>query len=89
MLIDNTTAVATIDHMGTSHSWECNLAVKLVWTLCVDNGIWLSAAHIHGVSITQADMESRQAIGYTEWALLDPSIFAKAVKLRRPKLHLI
>ena len=79
MHIDNTTAVATINHMGTSHSRECNLAVRFVWTWCVDNNVWLSAAHIPGVSNTQADKESRQAVGSTEWAL-DPSCFAKAVR---------
>ena len=80
--IDNTTAVATINHMGTSHSRECNLAVRLVWTWCVDNNVWLSAAHIPGVSNTPADKESRQAVGSTEWAL-DPSCFAKAVRKAR------
>ncbi len=79
VLIDNTTAVATINNMGTSRSRECNLAGRLVWTWCVDNGIWLSAAHIPSVSNIQADKESRQAIGSTEWAL-NPSIFAKAVR---------
>ncbi len=52
VLIDNTTAVATINHMGTSHSRQCNSAVRLVWTWCVDNNVWLSAAHIPGVSNT-------------------------------------
>ena len=79
VFIDNTTAVATINHMGTSHSKACNSAGRLVWDWCVSNGIWLSAAHIPGVSNTLADKESRQALGSTEWAL-DRSCFAQAVQ---------
>jgi hypothetical protein len=79
VFIDNTTAVATINHMGTSHSKACNSAGRLVWDWCVSNGIWLSAAHIPGVFNTLADKESRQALGSSEWAL-DPICFARPVQ---------
>ena len=79
VFIDNTTAVATINHMGTSHSKACNSAGRLVWDWCVSNGIWLSAAHIPGVFNTLADKECRQALGSSEWAL-DPICFARAVQ---------
>ena len=79
MLIDNTTAVATLNHMGTSHSRDCNSGCRLVWAWCVSNGIWLSAAHIPGASNILADKESRQTLGSCEWAL-DPSIFAQVVQ---------
>ena len=83
VFIDNTTAVATINHMGTgSHSKTCNSAGKLFWDWCVSNGILLSAAHIPGVSNTLSDKESRQALGSSEWAL-DPSCFARAVQKAR------
>ena len=29
--IDNTTAIAVINHMGTSHSWDCNNLAKRIW----------------------------------------------------------
>ena len=79
VLIDNTTAVATINHMGTSHSRKCNLVNWLVWDWCVCNSIWLSAAHIPGVSNTLADKESMQALSSSEWAL-DSECFAWAVQ---------
>ena len=79
VLIDNTTAVATINHMGTSHSRECNLVNRLVWDWCVCNSVWLSAAHIPGVSNTLADKESRQTLSSCEWAL-DSDCFAQAVQ---------
>ena len=82
VFIDNTTAVGTINHMGTSHSKACNSAGRLVWDWCVSNGIWLSAAHIPGVFNTLADKESRQAVGSSEWAL-DPICFARAVQKAR------
>ena len=51
VLIDNTTAVATLNHMGTSHSRDCNAACGLVWDWCVSNSVWLSASHIPGSPI--------------------------------------
>ena len=63
VLIDNTTAVATLNHMGTSHSRDCNSGCRLVWDWCVSNGIWLSTAHIPGASNILADKESRQTLG--------------------------
>ena len=77
VLIDNTTSVATINHMGTSHSRECNLVNRLVWDWCVCNSVWLSAAHIPGVSNTLADIEFRQTLSSCEWAL-DSDCFAQA-----------
>ncbi len=44
-LIDNTTAVSCITHMGTSHSDLCNSITKTIWEWCIANHIWLSAAH--------------------------------------------
>ena len=79
VLIDNTTAVATLNQMGTSHSRDCNSGCRLVWDCCVSNGIWLSAAHRPGASNILADKESRQTLGSCEWAL-DPSIFAQVVQ---------
>ena len=48
LMIDNTTAVAVINHMGTSHSDPLNRLTKEIWLWCIPRNIHLSAAHIAG-----------------------------------------
>ena len=60
LMIDNTTAVAVINHMGTCHSDVLNTLSKQLWLWCLSRNIWVSAAHIAGKSSQQADLESRQ-----------------------------
>ena len=59
LMIDNTTAVAVINHMGTSHSSPLNKLTKEIWLWCIPRNIWLSAAHIAGKCNIQAELESR------------------------------
>ena len=68
-MIDNTTAVAVINHMGTCHSDVLNTLSKRLWLWCVSGNIWFSAAHIAGISKQQADLESPQNKTETEWML--------------------
>ena len=58
ILTDNTTAIAVLNHMGTSHSDPFNRLGKQIWEWCIDRNIWLSAAHIPGVHNIKADFES-------------------------------
>ena len=58
MMIDNTTAVSVINNMGTCHSDPCNSIACKIWTLCEENCIWLTAAHIPGKDNVTADYES-------------------------------
>ncbi|XP_028394449.1 uncharacterized protein LOC114518643 [Dendronephthya gigantea] len=67
--LDNTTAIAVINHMGTSHSPQSNTLGKTIWEWCIFRNIWLSAAHIPGVDNTIADSESRSTDSHTEWML--------------------
>ena len=69
LMIDNTTAVAVINHMGTSHSDSLNRLTKEIWLWCIPRNIWLSAAHIAGKCNIQADLESRHSVTETEWML--------------------
>ena len=46
MLVDNTTAVATINHMGSVHSDACHLMAREIWEFCIAHNIWLTAAHL-------------------------------------------
>ena len=72
--LDNTTAVSYINCMGGSHSKECNSLARQIWLWCIDNNIWVSAAHIPGSKNVEADRESRVFHDNTEWAL-SPDIF--------------
>ena len=78
LMIDNTTAVAVVNHMGTSHSDALNALAKEVWLWCISRNIWISAAHIAGKSNERADLESRQNKTETEW-MLNKSILSGAL----------
>ncbi|XP_028415159.1 uncharacterized protein LOC114538208 [Dendronephthya gigantea] len=79
--LDNTTAVAVINHMGTSHSAQCNALGKEIWEWCIMRNIWLSAAHVPGIENTEADFESRQKQSNTEWMLNHKRLHEALLKL--------
>ena len=66
---DNTTALASVNHMGTSHSNKCNFLAKQIWEWCINRAIWLSAAHIAGKHNVIADKESRRELRQSEWMI--------------------
>ena len=68
-MIGNTTAVAVINHMGTSYSDPLNRLTKEIWLCCIPRNIYLSTAHIAGKCNIQADLESRHSVTETEWML--------------------
>ena len=59
LMIDSTTAVACINHMGTNHLLSCNQITQATWNWCISNKIWISTAHIPGRENVVADHESR------------------------------
>ena len=69
LLLDNSTAVACINKMGTSHSLACNQVTYLMWMWCIKRQIWISAAHIPGKENKVADAESRKINLDAEWKL--------------------
>ena len=77
-MIDNTTAVACINHMGTNHSLSCNQITQAIWNWCISNKIWISAAHIPGRENVVADHESRRVNLDAEWKL-DSSLLQSAL----------
>ena len=75
IMIDNTTAVAVINNMGTCHSDLCNAIACEIWHFCETNSIWLTAAHIPGKENIIADMESRNKNIDIEWMLNPKFLF--------------
>ena len=78
IMTDNTTAVSTINHMGTCHADICNTIGKDIWEWCLVRSIWISAAHIPGKMNVQADMESRTINSGAEW-MLNPTDLQKSL----------
>ena len=69
LMIDNTTAVAVINHMATCHSDVLNMLSKQLWLWCLSRNIWITVAHIAGKSNQLADLESHKNKTDTEWML--------------------
>ena len=67
--LDNTSALAAINNMGTNHSVELNRLANEMWKWCVQRNIWISAAFIPGVLNVDADFESRHVNLDAEWML--------------------
>ena len=57
LMVDNTTAVRTINQMGTCHSGENNRLARQIWEWCISRNVWLTIVHIPGKENTQADKE--------------------------------
>jgi hypothetical protein len=66
---DNTTAVHTINNMGTCRSFECHSVVMDIWEWARTKNNWLTATHIPGVDNDEADELSRNFNMAHEWKL--------------------
>ena len=87
MLLDNTTAIAYINHMGGKHGNLNSLAVE-VWNWCLEHDIWLSAAHLPGVENVEADYESRHFNDRCEWSLHE-GVFQRLIEVfGKPEIDL-
>ena len=67
VLCDNTTAVHTINKMGTTKSMSCNKMVKEIWEFCLANDMFITCTHIPGKENIVADHESRREYKQGEW----------------------
>ena len=69
-MIDNTAALGIISNMGTCHSPDCHAIAAKIWEFCMQNKIWLTAAHLPGSTNIIADKDSRTfSCHHTEWML--------------------
>ena len=66
---DNQTAVAYVNGMGGSKSYECNLVAIQIWEWAIAKQIWISVEHVAGVKNKEADEESRNRNNSGEWSL--------------------
>ena len=74
--LDNSTAIAYINHLGgTRSSTLCSIATDL-WSWCLDRKLFLLASHVPGVQNTLADHLSRSVVDRHDW-ILNRSVFKK------------
>ena len=77
--IDNTSAVACINKMGSVRSIEMDKVSQLIWSWACGRNNWVTATHIPGVLNIEADRESRECAERTEWQL-NPKCFDQIIK---------
>lgn len=88
ILSDNTTDVCCINSKGDAKSSSCIDITCDIWSWCIKNSTWLTAAHIPGAQNTDADRESRIFNERTEWQL-NPDVFNQIRDLRvNPEIDL-
>ena len=76
---DNTTAIAYLNNMGGTKSWECNKVALEIWKWCISKNIWVTAAHLPGRLNIEADRMSRKFSDNTEW-MLNQTAFQRIIE---------
>jgi len=76
--IDNTSAVASINKMGSTKSIEMDKIVHEIWDWALSKNNWISSTHIPGKLNVEADRESRETETRTEW-MLNREIFLSTI----------
>ncbi|XP_015119029.1 uncharacterized protein LOC107042483 [Diachasma alloeum] len=67
--IDNTTAIATINKMGSVQFNKLNTESRRLWQWCEERSLWVFASYIQSKENFEADAESRKLPTDTEWEL--------------------
>ncbi|KAJ8930178.1 hypothetical protein NQ314_017042 [Rhamnusium bicolor] len=97
--IDNTTAVCTVNRMGSVKYENLNKLVREIWTWCRKRNIYIFASYITSKSNIHADRASRTTHKETEWSLAnyafeeitttfdypDIDLFASRINTKCPK----
>lgn len=81
--MDNTTAVAYVNHLGGTQSQLLTKKTKDLWTWCLGRGITLSAEYLPGVENVVADHQSRIVSTTAEW-MLDPHVCQALMRMLGP-----
>ena len=69
LLLDNSSAIAYINHKGGTHSRALSDLALEIWEWCLTRRITIHAEHIPGVYNTVADAESRRSFEPSDWKL--------------------
>lgn len=77
--VDNTTAIAYINRMGSVQFPKLNSLARTIWQWCESRNIYILASYIRSSDNVVADKASRKVHVDTEWALAN-SKFQKIIK---------
>ena len=78
--LDNTTAVAYLNHQGGTKSVQLSAFATEIWCWCLERSIYLLAIHIPGLKNLFADPPSRLKNLSTEW-MLNQAVFRQIVAI--------
>ena len=78
--LDNTTAVAYLNHQGGTKSVQLSALAIEIWCWCLERTIYMSAIHIPGLKYLFADPLSRLKNLLTEW-MLNRALFRQIVAI--------
>lgn len=67
--IDNTTAIAYINRMGSIQYPKLSRLAKEIWQCCEDRNLWIFASYVASSDNMDADEASRMEQSETEWEL--------------------
>ena len=81
--LDNTSAVAYINHKGGTHSPQLMKLTSNLWEWCLDRQIQVLATHLPGVCNIQADHLSRHLTDRCDWKL-NPIVFQSILHIWGP-----
>lgn len=86
--MDNITAIATINRMGSIKYKQLNIIAKLLWSYCEINNIFIYASYINTKENIEADFLSRVTSTETEYEL-NQDIFTKIIRqFGKPQIDL-
>lgn len=83
LMMDNTTAVAYLNHKGGTHLRSLSDLAIHTWLWCQQRNLTVHAEHLPGILNTQADQESRRVRDSSEW-MLNRRVFQQIMDLWGP-----
>lgn len=86
--IDNTTAIACINRMGSVRYPKLNSLARKIWQWCEKKNIFVCASYIKSQDNKEADEESRQLKTETEWELHNRAFQKIILEFGRPEIDL-
>lgn len=86
--VDNTTALAYINKMGSVQYPKLNQLARSIWQWCERRKLFLAASYICSADNKEADMESRRLSIDTEWSLNETVFSIITHKLGKPDIDL-
>jgi len=86
--VDNTTAMAYINKMGSVQFPKLNALARDIWQWCEQRNLFLYASYIKSLENREADRESRSLAKETEWSLSKPAFDQITKRLGIPEIDL-